>query len=152
MRPNIFHKGNEMLFRYSIRFALLLALVTPFAAYAAPLGMKTGAWNRTSSVTLGPDKKPGPTSRRIFCVKDATPPEQIVSDTWENTRCKKNILRQTASLMELEYSCPSTHQKSRIEVTSAENATVVIDTKLVNGKPFAHFDQKLRWVGTSCSK
>ncbi len=167
-----------MQFRTLTCCTLILA-VAPFAAQAAPLGAKPGAWEVTSTTTAtGMPKMQVPEERlaqmtpeqraqvenilkmqkgepvtvtRKYCVKDSDTVDRLMEDP-KRPGCKKKVNTQTASAVEVEMTCEpphASHAKFRIETHGAENMTSVMDMQGEKGVK-VHVESKGRWTGASC--
>lgn len=165
--------------RTLIRSTLILAAAAPFAAQAAPLGAKPGAWEVTSTVTAtGLPKMEIPADRlaqmppeqraqvdnlikmqkgepvtvtRKHCVKDTDTLDRLL-EAPKQPGCKNKINTQTATAVDVEVTCAPPHASStriRLETQGPESMTTVMDVQGEKGVHM-HSESKGHWVSASC--
>ncbi len=168
-----------MSIRTLIRSMLILAAAAPFAAQAAPLGAKAGAWEVTSTMTTtGLPKMEIPADRlaqmppeqraqvenmikmqkgepvtvtRKHCVKDTDTLDRLL-EAPKQPGCKNKINAQTATAVDVEVTCAPPRASSvriRLETHGPENMTSVMDMQNDKGVKM-HSESKGHWVGSSC--
>ncbi len=161
----------------------LVLAAAPFCANASPLGTKPGAWETTvTSTTSGLPKSDMPeiskdqlakmpperramiekmmamregkpvTSTVKSCIQDTDSVDKLTADD-PRPNCKKKIISQTSSSLEMEITCTGPHASHvhvKMRALSAKEVVATTDAEGEGGFKM-HGESKSHWVGSSCA-
>jgi hypothetical protein len=92
------------------------------------------------------------TMTRKSCVKDTDNMDKLTSDDPARKDCKKKIISQTATSIEVEVNCTKPRTSTvriKVEATSPENVTSITDMQGEGGVKM-HIEGKSHWISASC--
>lgn len=97
------------------------------------------------------DGKPVTMTRKT-CVKDTDTMDKLTMDDPAKKDCKKKIISQTATAVEVEMTCSGPHASTtriKVEAVSPEKIVSTTDMQGERGVTM-HMDTKAHWISASC--
>lgn len=144
--------------RIILRAIFMLMFTAPFAAHAALLGTRAGAWEDAVTITStgeGEDGLPKSMKHQV-CHPPATS-VQTVLDSLDRNSCKVKIVQQTPSMLEIRQTCHAadgngsirTHMK--IQALSDTHIVSNVDQSYSSGEK-SHLTTDSRWLHINCTR
>lgn len=93
------------------------------------------------------------TSTNRSCLKETDNLDKMMADDPNRPNCKKKILSQTSTSLEMEITCAAphaTHAHIKMEARSSEELVSTTDVQGENGFK-VHANLKSHWLGSSCA-
>lgn len=160
--------------RMAIRAIFMLTLVAPCAAHAGLLGTRDGEWNNTVTTTktgtveaMTKEEKANYTPQVLAYIKSqegqpntvegkfCAGPTQPTPGLFLSMDCETKVIRRTATLMEIEQTCPARNGKSNNHVlVRALSPTHLVTTEdLTNpGGSKTHTVFDATWTNADCTQ
>lgn len=143
--------------RIIARAAFMLMLTAPFAAHAALLGTRPGAWKDTTTISVSSGDKlvRKPETQTSIVCHDKTGSVEAVLELLGKNGCQAKIVQQSANGVVFDQVCAhpadgdGVHTRMEMKALSATHIAGTVDQSYASGFK-AHLVSDAHWVSATC--